>query len=292
MLPMMSTSCRLFASADGARRRLAAIAGGAMLAVVGATAPGFAQGEPTNPASGMVMTFDEEFNDLSVSAGGPGTRWTAHTPNNKDFGSAAFANPEGPDNPFSVSKGVLRIRASKSNGKWKSGLLASVDPHGQGFSQRYGYFEMRAKMPSGAGTWPAFWLLSTASVTDRGAVAPEIDIVEEYGHNPTTLFAAFHLWYPDGKDHLGMPVHPTTVADMTADFHVYGLKWDEANITFYFVGRAHWTIKTPEEAQVPMFVFVDLALGGGWPIDKTPSPADMYVDYVRVYKIRDSEKGQ
>jgi beta-glucanase (GH16 family) len=263
-----------------------------VLAFFGATTLGLAQGKPADPASEMVMTFDEEFNDLSVSAGGPGTRWTAHTPNHKDFGSAAFANPEGPDNPFSVSNGVLRIRASKSDGKWKSGLLASIDPQGHGFSQRYGYFEMRAKMPSGAGTWPAFWLLSTAAVTDPGTVAPEIDVVEEYGHNPTTLFTAVHLWQADGKDHSGMAVHPEAVADMTADFHVYGVKWDANNITFYFDGREHWTVKTPDEARVPMFLFVDLALGGGWPIDKAPSPADMYVDYVRAYQFPDSSRSR
>jgi beta-glucanase (GH16 family) len=115
--------------------------------------------------SKYVLTFSEEFDSLDVSAAGPNTRWTAHTPYGGDFGDAQFADPEA-GFPFTIEKGVLRIEARKEvNGKWRSGLLSSLDPQGQGFSQRFGYFEIRAKLPDGTGVWPALWLVGLTDQT-------------------------------------------------------------------------------------------------------------------------------
>src|SRR5690606_64601 len=84
--------------------------------------------------TGYTLTFSEEFDGpLDVSPFGPGTKWIAHTPYGGDFGDAEFVySPE--YNPFSIENGVLAIRAW-NNGKWRSGLLASVDTQGNGFSQ-------------------------------------------------------------------------------------------------------------------------------------------------------------
>ena len=70
---------------------------------------------------------------------------------------------------------------------------------------------------------------------------------------------------------------------MTDDFHTYGLLVDSEEITFYFDGVELRRVKTPEEARAPLYMLVNLALGGGWPIDKTPNPSFMYVDYIRAY---------
>ena len=116
--------------------------------------------------SKLQMTFREDFDDtLSVSPWGPNTRWIAHTPWAGDFGDAAFADPRLGVFPFTLEGGILRIEARKNDkGKWESGLLASADSSGRGFSQQYGYFEMRAKLPKGPGVWPAFWL---GSIVDK-----------------------------------------------------------------------------------------------------------------------------
>src|SRR5258705_3825685 len=99
--------------------------------------------------SDLIQTFSEDFDALDVSAWGPGTRWIAHTPWNGDFGNATFADPK-PGFPFTTQDGQLRIEAAKgADGKWRGGLLASLDREGKGFSQHFGYFEMRAKCPSG-----------------------------------------------------------------------------------------------------------------------------------------------
>ena len=129
--------------------------------------------------SKLQMTFREDFDDtLSVSPWGPNTRWIAHTPWAGDFGDAAFADPRLGVFPFTLEGGILRIEARKNDkGKWESGLLASADSSGRGFSQQYGYFEMRAKLPKGPGVWPAFWL---GSIVDKAAPASvEIDVLEQ-----------------------------------------------------------------------------------------------------------------
>ncbi len=134
--------------------------------------------------SKLQMTFREDFDDtLSVSPWGPNTRWIAHTPWAGDFGDAAFADPRLGVFPFTLEGGIFRIEARKNDkGKWESGLLASADGNGRGFSQQYGYFEMRAKLPKGPGVWPAFWL---GSIVDKTAPASvEIDVLEFYGHSP------------------------------------------------------------------------------------------------------------
>ena len=73
---------------------------------------------------------------------------------------------------------------------------------------------------------------------------------------------------------------------MTDDFHTYGVLVDESHIVWYFDGAELWRQKTPEEARVPLYLLVNLAMGGGWPIDKAVSPSFMYVDYVRAYARR------
>jgi beta-glucanase (GH16 family) len=236
-------------------------------------------GKPTLDLTGYHVTFEENFKEpLSVSPWGPGTRWIAHTPYGGDFGDAKFADPK-PDFPFTITDGILRIEAKKVGNKWNSGLLASVDGKANGFSQKCGYFEMRAKFPKGPGTWPAFWLLGTPKLKDKSATGIEIDVVEQYGVHPNSLHSTIHLW---GKKHTGTGKH-FIVDGMADDFHRYGAMVTEEFITIYFDGVELWKLKTPDEAKVPLYLLVNLALGGGWPISQTPDPSYMYVDYVRAY---------
>jgi len=232
---------------------------------------------------GYKLTFNEEFEKLDVSAWGPGTRWISHTPYGGDFGDAGFADP-GPSTPFSVKDGILTIRAKKVDGKWKSGLLASVDPKGNGFSQRFGYFEMRAKLPKGDGIWPAFWM---ADATNLKTPTPkvtniEIDVLEQYGLATQAMHSTLHWWRADGT-HSAVAT-TAYVKDMTDDYHNYGLMWTKENLIWYFDGVEMFRTSTPTELQShEEYMMVNLALGGGWPIDKVPDPSDMLVEYVRAY---------
>jgi beta-glucanase (GH16 family) len=231
--------------------------------------------------SKYVLTFNDEFDYLSVSADRPGTRWTAHTPYGGDFGDAQFTDPV-PGFPFTVENGILRIEARKdANGKWQSGLLSSMTPRGLGFSQKFGYFEIRAKLPDGPGVWPAFWLLGV----DRSDRFPEIDVFEYYGHAPYRFHSVVHVWKgnkSEGREQITQ-VPPRSLVE---DFNTFGVDVTAEWTTFYLNGAQIWRTKSEPEFSQPLYVLVNLALGSGWPIDKTPNPSYMYVDYVRVYALR------
>ncbi len=233
------------------------------------------------------LTFSDEFDDLAISAYGPivgKTRWIAHKPDDGNFGDALFTSPRD-GFPFTTVDGILRIEARKDeSGRWRSGLLCSNDADSNGFRQKYGYFEMRAKMPQGPGTWPAFWLLSDQRYRgpDGKLGSFEIDILEQYGHAPRNFHANYHWWLKDGG-HRGVGDY-FIVSDMTENFHDYGFYWDEKEMIWYFDGVELWRQPTPPEANAEFYILVNLALGSGWPIDKTPNPSVMEVDHVRVYQ--------
>jgi beta-glucanase (GH16 family) len=69
---------------------------------------------------------------------------------------------------------------------------------------------------------------------------------------------------------------------MTTGFHTYGALINPDYIHFYFDGVELWKAPTPPEATEPLYVMVDLALGGGWPIDQTPNPSHLLVDYIHA----------
>jgi len=226
-------------------------------------------------------TFEENFDRLDVSAWGPGTRWIAHTPWRGDFGDAAFADPTN-DFPFTISSGILRIEARKeAGGQWRSGLLASTDPAGNGFLQQNGYFEMRAKLPPGPGVWPAFWLISNQDPQ----TSVEIDALEYYGHAPDIYHSTVHVWpkIPELQHKIDHIQHTVPYGSLTDAFHDYGVSVDADWVTFYLDRREMGRVATPPELQQPLFILLNLALGSGWPIDQTPNPSYMYIDYVRAY---------
>ena len=266
---------------------------------------------PTEPGarldlSNYKLTFEDRFAAIDVSAWGPGTRWIAHTPWNGDFGDAKFSDP-GAGFPFTIDKGVLHIEAKKDAGMWRGGLLCSCDPEGKGFAQKYGYFECRAKMPAGAGVWPAFWLASTPPEPEAGVdvrannswdswmkrfdaakeADVEIDVIEFYGHDPASYNSTVTVWRPE-PHHSTMSQIFTKTNEVSDDFHNYGVMVDPDFITMYFDGVAVWKTRTPPEHQRPLMLLLNLALGSGWPIDKTPDPSYMDVKYVRAYAKNDA----
>lgn len=225
-------------------------------------------------------TFDESFDTLDVSAHGPGTRWTAHTPWNGDFGDAAFADPK-ENFPFSIKDGILTIGMKRGvDGKWRSGLLSSSDSIGRGFMQRTGYFEMRAILPQGDGVWPAFWL---GSIGKKGQAAPEIDVLEYYGHDPETYVTTTHLW-TDGKSvDQGPKVVRVPAESLTTAMHRFGVSVEADAINVFLDGRSVACFHSGPAYLQPKMILLNLAAGGGWPIDHMPGNREMKVDYVRAY---------
>ncbi|MET0259323.1 MAG: glycoside hydrolase family 16 protein [Methylobacterium sp.] len=230
--------------------------------------------------TGYKLTFDEEFNALSVSQTGKGTVWadireSQRLNKNADigFGQSAFVDKASGIDPFSVGQGALTITATQAPssivgpGKWASGLLHTKAT----FSQTYGYFEMRAETPANLGAWPAFWMMPA-----DGSWPPELDVME--GNGTKDLYQVIHT--KETGTHTGTSVY-SSQPTMTAGFHTYGVSWDNATIKFYYDGVLTGTRKTPADMNKAMYLLVDLAVHDNSAVDATDKI--MKVDYIRAY---------
>lgn len=156
---------------------------------------------------------------------------------------------------------------------YSSGMISSRG----NFSQRYGYFEIRARWSGGKGIWPAFWLLP-----EKGGWPPEIDVLEAHGDKPGITYHTLHSRHDTQGTH--------TVRFPAADgaFHTYGVLWLADRITFYIDDRLTASEPTPADMHQPMYVIANLAIGGKWPGDpngETRFPATMDIDYIRAWSV-------
>lgn len=246
--------------------------------------------------SDLTQTFSDDFNSLSLNNGKTGT-WDAKFPWAPTQGGTLSTNgelewyvnpayaPTSSVDPFSVSNGVLTISAEKTpaaiksqvNGyNYTSGMLTTAST----FSQTYGYFEMRAEMPTNQGTWPAFWLLP-----ESGAWPPELDVAEMTGGNPNIVQTTVHSDATGQQTKTGMNVQVPS----TDGFHTYGVLWRPDTITWYFDNTAIFQAATPADMHDPMYMLVNLAVGGiaGTPTDGLPNGAEMKIDYIKAYSLND-----
>lgn len=267
--------------------RVAAIACASLLLAAGRDKPAsqaLAPSEETLDLRGYKLVFEDRFATLSIGAQpGSGERWYNHTPWHGDFGDAAFVAP-GPGGPFAGGPEGLSITARRdADGRWSSGLISSRDkdgPAGKGFAQKYGYFEMSAKLPSGMGTWPAFWLIGV----DKSTTAAEIDVVEYYGGFPQYYHCVAHIWR-DGKDVLNRDFMIKVPDGLLSErFNTYGVRILPKTTTFYLNRRRVAEMDTPPEYRQPFYILANLAIGAGWPTKDLTSPKVMQIAYIRAYR--------
>jgi beta-glucanase (GH16 family) len=163
---------------------------------------------------------------------------------------------------------------------------------------RYGRVEVRAKLPSGRGTWPAIWMLHRAFL-EGGASWPdsgEIGIMEHVGHDPDIVHASVHT---KAFNHVAgtQKTATTQVAGARDGFHVYAVEWTETAIRAFVDGREYFQFEKVAGATVaewpfdePFRLLLNLAVGGTWGgaqgVDETIWPQRLEVEYVRVYQRR------
>ena len=227
------------------------------------------------------LTFEDEFDRLDASGRRCDTRWIAHTPWGGDFGAAAFMDPSR-GFPFVTQEGMLRIEARKEEGRWLAGLLSSHNTCGEGFAQKFGYFELRAKLPPEAdGFWPAFWLIGV----DRSRYTAELDVFEQHSMRPERLVSSVrvHARAEGVEPHHVYSMYHAPEGSLSDGFNTYGVSIEEEEIVVYFNRREIWRTATPEEFKQPMYILFNLAMEPGEISENTPEQAFMYVDYVKVY---------
>jgi beta-glucanase (GH16 family) len=230
------------------------------------------------------LVFADEFNAPSVGASNvspDAADWFA--PVRPTFGSAAFVGPDAPVSPFTVAGGALTISMQQVGGRWQSGHMQSVNGDKQGFALEYGYFEMSAKFPAGAGSWPAFWLLPT----DPSKPRVEIDIVEAYGDNDYDgHHAALHITPVAGGD-LAAKFDKSDYTNVPGSmfdgqYHTYGAQVTPDWIIIYYDHNEITRFPSNDYIGQAFYMCVDLAMYPG-EAARAAGRYDMTVDYVRAY---------
>lgn len=236
--------------------------------------------------SGYKITFEDNFDQLNVAPTYGQNKWYSgvHT----DVGYETFGRHDTYLDPFSVKDGILSIETKKVDGKWQGGLLQTNDAFGNGFSQAYGYFEMRAKFPDGPGAWPAFWLISDGR-NDPTQPRVEIDTVEAFAGDPGLHI---HVHYTPRQDTpeiteklVGGDYDRPTKTLFDDQFHTYGTLITDKWIITYFDGKEVSRFEANEYTRAPFYMIVNMSLYN----DKAdPNTVfDMQVDYVRAYSNPD-----
>ncbi|MFA7343351.1 MAG: family 16 glycosylhydrolase [Terrimicrobiaceae bacterium] len=253
--------------------------------------------------TGYTLTFSDEFNSVSVSTASPkgAATWFYWPP----YGAAGgYSSSNWNANAFSASGGILTDLCwwDSASSAWQSGQLSSADPTGAGFTQQYGYFEIRCKMPdAGTGAWPAFWLLPKYTIPALGQTQNhlEIDIFEWYGSShdnaPGLVSQASHNWNADDTQSGGLYSPSTPMPDGSKPwqgFHIYGCQVDPVHVTWYIDGvQTNQTATPAAYVSSPFYLMIDYAIGGasGHPLSGVPFPthgsSSLQVDWVRVYSL-------
>ena len=245
---------------------------------------------------GFSYFWNDEFNSDSL----PSRYW------NIEIRWPGFVNNESQsytDNEANIfiRDGKLHIRALKDN---------PFDPNQPAYTSgrintkgkvelQYGFWEIRAKLPSGVGTWPAIWMLNSNIDSVGWPNCGEIDIMEHVGHQPEHVFFNIHNASSYGDLHGTSQQGVYELEDIEDDFHTYSMEWDSTYIKAFVDGNLFYNYIRPEGSNSsnwpydnPFFLIINLAIGGEWGgqqgIDNSIFPATFIVDYVRIYKKQNS----
>ncbi len=191
-----------------------------------------------------------------------------------------------------VKNGVLIIEARKENYETRNYTSARLVSKGKG-EWKYGRVEIRARMPSGVGVWPAIWMLPSENVYGPWPKSGEIDIMEHVGHLPDSIFGTVHTQLYNGMlntqagGHLYLP-------GSEKYFHNYVIDWTPEKINWFVDDVKYFSFKNENKGSESwpfdqaFHLLMNVAVGGNWAgqhgVDDKIWPRRMEVDYVRVYQ--------
>jgi beta-glucanase (GH16 family) len=242
------------------------------------------------------LVWSDEFNGPDGSAV-DSSKWVQET------GGGGWGNNEleyytrRPKNAF-LEKGNLVIKVveekySGSDGVSRNYTSARLKTQSK-FSQTYGRFEARIKIPRGQGIWPAFWMLGADINRVQWPACGEIDIMENIGKEPALVHGTIHGPGYNGSNGIGSSFVLPGGERFADDFHIYAVEWEPNTIRFYVDDHLYGT-RTPADLPKetkwvydhPFFILLNVAVGGDWPGNPDSTsvfPQTMLVDYVRVYE--------
>jgi len=167
------------------------------------------------------------------------------------------------------------------NNEYISGILTTQGS----FSQKYGYFEIRSKIPVGTGVWPAFWMLA-----DNGGWPPEVDVMEGRGQRPGDMVMTTHWRIPTTQiiESCGFDF---SVPDASTGFHDYGVLWMRDRLVYFIDRKPVSDIKVPVGFEDPMYMIVNLAMGSkdfggvGFVDAESPTVVEFEIDRISAYQF-------
>jgi beta-glucanase (GH16 family) len=260
-------------------------------------------------ASAWKLVWSDEFNGPNGSAA-DASKWVSETGgggwgnNELEYYTRRLENASQQDGNLVIK--VMQEKFTGADGVTRNYTSARLKTQGK-FSQTYGRFEARIKIPRGQGIWPAFWMLGNDidkhSLHKSGWPAcGEIDIMENIGKEPALVHGTIHGPGYSGEHGIsasfGLPVVLHSNQGFADDFHLYAVEW-EPNVIRFYVDQNLYATRTPADLPKgakwvydrPFFLLLNVAVGGGWPGSPdatTVFPQTMLVDYVRVYERADS----
>ena len=204
-------------------------------------------------------------------------------------------NPPGrwDDSMVSVSDGCLHLGVSlDSNGVPISGAVRTLKKNYSKtlFSQCKGYFECRCQLQSVRGFWGAFWLMSRTGMDDNnnvngGVDGAEIDIFESWSLTQNRVNHGIH-WDGYGPNSGGSKEPPANpIPGLYQGFHTFGLEWTDTEYIFYIDGKVTHRTSEGGISTVPSYMKLTIECGT-WAgtLEKSKLPAEILVDYVRVWQ--------
>lgn len=238
--------------------------------------------------SKLSLVWSDEFDGATVNP----DNWSFET------GASGWGNNELQNYTSSgnaeLTDGKLIITAKKVNDNKEVGSYTSARIKTESKIEfQYGRMEIRAKLPSGTGVWPAIWMLGSNFRTAGWPACGEMDIMEYVGYLPNTVHSTVHTPSGFGANGNGSSKILETAEE---EFHIYGLLWTEKKLVFYTdtpENITHTYAPSTKNAEnwpfdQPHFFLLNLAVGGSWGgamgIDNTIFPQTMEIDYVRVYQ--------
>jgi len=191
-----------------------------------------------------------------------------------------------------IHNGCLHITALKTNKENHSYTSARLVTKNKG-DWKYGKIEIKAKLPAGRGLWPAIWMLPTDWEYGDWPKSGEIDIMENVGFKPDSVFFSIHT---EAFNHVigTQKTKGIKINNPYTSFHVYRIEWNQQKINFLLDDSLVFSYSNSGNGYKEwpfdkrFYLILNIAVGGDWGgqhgVDDTIFPSSMLVDYVRVYQ--------
>jgi beta-glucanase (GH16 family) len=251
-------------------------------------APATPQAAATLVPAGWTLVFSEEFDGTGAL---DHAKWGYEIGYIRNHEAQYYtARPEN----VRAEKGNMVIEGRREAYQGYAYTSASINTLGR-FEFLYGRVEVRAKLPTGNGAWPAIWMLGTNRTKVGWPACGEIDIMENVGFDPLAIHGSVHTAaynHTIGTQKTAV----VTVANPWEDFHVYAMEWYPDRIDIFVDGQKYFTFRNEGIGSStwpfdkPQYLLINLAIGGSWggqkAINDALFPHRYLIDYVRVYQQR------